>query len=374
MISDSITRKCPTTSGVSCSSSLILPSKDSKLRSVEQQAFEFGAYPETYLITEPNYEHFWMKDGNGLVGYFLDGRYIHIIGGLITEDRFKPELLRQFLKFARERKYHINFFAIPIEELPLFENEHFQITQFGENTWLPLENHSWSGKDYSWIRRQVSYVRRHGIDFKELRLADLTAEERAKLFETLFEINQEHLKHRVLSHDIFLMEGRLHEDYFFRRRLFLAYERAEPHRWEAFVACTPMQGGRAWATEMYRNRCNRTRGVVPFLLASTIDQFQSEGVDAVSLCMIPAYNCQAYPGESRTTRSLFHLWEKRLNFVFNVQGLAHFKSRFRPQFEPVYLCVSPRITAGSTLSFLRCGGFMKMNVLNLLKLPFSRSS
>ncbi|MBB02434.1 MAG: hypothetical protein CMJ47_07300 [Planctomyces sp.] len=332
---------------------------------VERCVYEHGHHPDSYLVTEPDYKHFWDDQQTGCIGYIQDGRYLHVVGGLIAAPERQEELLAQFTQFNDDNRYLASFFSIEEEQLPLFRKYGYQATKFGENTHIPLADHNWKGKPYAWIRRQVSFVSRQGIIAREINLEDLSQTERTETFARLQEINDEHLSERVMKHEIGLLEGKLYPDYFYRRRLFVACEEANPDNWQAFVACTPMRGGRGWATEMYRSRNESARGVIPFLIASLIDQMQEEGVEEVSLCMIPAINCKdPHPGDSKMARFLFGFWEKRLNFLFNSRGLYHFKSRFRPNFTSVFLCVRPRITSGSTFSFVRSVGVFKMNWMN----------
>jgi len=335
---------------------------------IEAIVYENGPNPDSYLVTEPEYQHFLDDEQTGCIGYKQDRRYLHVVGGLIAPAERKLELLQQFTRMVDQRRYLANFYSIAEEEVELFRECGYQVTKFGENSTLKLAGHSWQGKDYSWIRRQVSYVKRNGISFREIDLTTCTPEKRVAIFEKLQAINLEQLSERVLKHEIGLLEGKLYPDHFYRRRLFVAEHVDHPERWEAFVVCTPMQGGTGWATEMYRFRQDSVRGVIPFLFAQIIDTLQNQGAETVSFCMVPAINCsQPHPGDSKIARFLLGFWEKRLNFLLNAQGLYHFKSRFRPEFTPVYLCVRPGISLGSTWSFVRSVGVFQMDWRNWLK-------
>lgn len=335
---------------------------------VERCAFYCGTQPDSYLVTEPEYEHFWNADRSGLVGYIRDGKYLHVIGGLIAPPQHREELLVQFCEYADENQLLIAFYSIEEEDLTLFRQYGFQVTKFGENTSIDLRNHHWTGRQFAWVRRQTSYVARQGIAAREIILADMTPLQRAEVFERLHAINREHLADRVMAHDIGLLEGKLHKDHFYRRRLFVAYDRSRPDHWEAYVVCTPMDGGLGWATEMYRNTKQSTRGVIPFLLVYVIDTMKNEGLNHISLCMVPAYNCHSpLEGDSWHVRVGLTIWANWLGIFFNVKGLYHFKARFRPQFSPVYVCVRDRATLLSTLSFVRCTGFFNMSCRNLFR-------
>ncbi len=335
---------------------------------VERVVYQHGSSPDSYLITEPDYEHFWDDQKTGCVGYLRDRHYLHIVGGLSAPEDRKLALLQQFTEFTTANKYLPSFFSIPEADLGYFQQCGYQVTKFGENTAISLKNHSWQGKSYSWIRRQMSYVTRQGAVAREILLDQLSAEERKAVFQQVHHINHEHLSQQLINHELRLLEGQVYPDQFYRRRLFVAHRQETPDHWEAYVVCTPMHSGQGWATEMYRSRNDAIRGVTPFLIASLINQLQQESRETISLCMIPALHCQTpLPGDNRLVRFLLGIWEKRLNFLFNVQGLLHFKSRFRPEFTPVYLCVRPRATVGSVFSFMKTIGFFELDYLHAFR-------
>ncbi len=341
---------------------------ETELDRIERCAFYGGTQPDSYLVTEPEYQHFYNDRKTGQIGYIRHKNYLHVIGGLIAPPQHREELLAQFCDYLDRNKLLGAFYSIAEEDLPLFRSYNFQVTKFGENTEIVLKDHHWGGREYAWVRRQTSFVARQGIDAQEIFLDTMSTEQRAEVFEKLHAINREHLAERVMSHDIGLLEGKLYADHFYRRRLFVAYDSSNPDQWQAYVICMPMNGGRSWATEMYRNSKQSIRGVIPFLLVYVIDSMKNEGLEKVSLCMVPAYNCdKPLEGDSWHVRFALGQWARRFNFVFNVQGLHHFKSRFRPQFSPVYLCVRHKATFFSTLSFMKCTGLFNLNFRNLIK-------
>ncbi len=103
-----------------------------------------------------------------------------------------------------------------------------------------------------------------------------------------------------------------------------------------------------------------------------IDQLKSEGVEQISLCLIPGRNVQksnVVNDDPRIARIL-SLWFNRLDFVFNAKGQDHFKARFRPHYVSRYLCVAPKNSPGSLWSILKTTGAVKCNWRNLIRQAF----
>ena len=130
-----------------------------------------------------------------------------------------------------------------------------------------------------------------------------------------------------------------------------------------------MRNGREWAFETYRKRRDAPRGTIPFLFRDVIDRLQAEGVRTVSLCLVPGRGMDEKAKTSSHWMATFamSLWYKRLNFLFNTKGQDYFKSRFRPRYVNRYLCVTPKTSINSILSFLIATGGISPNVSNLFR-------
>ena len=74
----------------------------------------------------------------------------------------KEQLLEEFVGYARQRRLFISFYNIADDELPLFRQFGFQVTKWGEDAWIDLQQQTWIGKDYEWVRRQSNYCLRRG--------------------------------------------------------------------------------------------------------------------------------------------------------------------------------------------------------------------
>ncbi len=130
-----------------------------------------------------------------------------------------------------------------------------------------------------------------------------------------------------------------------------------------------MNNGKEWAFETYRKRHTAPRGTIPFLFREVMDFMREEGIEQVSLCLVPGKGVQSdvtTHADSRI-RWLLKTWYSHLNFLFNTAGQDFFKSRFRPRYRNRYLCVYPANTLGSFTSFLRTSGAIRPNLRNMFQ-------
>jgi len=312
---------------------------------IEECSFQYGVSYDSYLINDGNRQVFHAENGVGLLGYIRDGKYLHVIGGILAPSAAeKVELIRDFLRASRDWKMKtVLFHNIIAEDLPLFEPFGVESTKCGEEAVVRLKQTSWTGGSYEWVRRQENYCRRKGLVAEEVTDALSPA-----LVTELEHLSREHVKRTTTGKEFSYFAGRLILSDLKRKRVFIAKSQ---ERMEAFIICHPAKAGRLFAIEMYRYRHDAPRGAMPFLWMSALRKFKQEGVAEVSLCMMPFYGCdQKHPNDNAFLRCCNVFWFRHLNGLFNAKGLYLFKSRFRPSGRPMYTVAYPRTTLGSLWS------------------------
>ncbi len=339
-----------------------------RIRLMEQLAYEYGQYSDSYLVTEPNRSYLWSSCDRGVVGFVRQGRYLNIVGGLITRDAIKPRFLEEISLLARLNKLKVTFFHVDDGDLPLFRSQGYQVTKFGMDARISLSNHNWNGKPFEWVRRQLNFVSRQGIVCEEWSAKECSPAEWNRRLAELHKLSAEHSAARHFKGEIPFFEGQLLDDHIYRRRIFVARANNGQGRVEGFILCSPIKNGRHWALELYRHRQDAIRGVIPFLMHQTIERFKAEGCDGVSMCPLPAIGCETkLPGDSFVVRLALILWNKLGNALFDTKGLYHFKSRFRPEYRDIFICSMPNASVGLVWTYmnlvkafdLKIGAFLK---------------
>jgi lysylphosphatidylglycerol synthetase-like protein (DUF2156 family) len=345
-------------------------SADERAR-LEQLAFDYGEAAESYLVIEPDEKVLVLPDFAGAAAIVENGcrGYLNVPGGMLAADEgSKRELLEALKGHVGPKCRVVNCYSILDKDVPLMERAGFQINKFGEEPVLDLGSVDWKGKPYEWIRRQTHYCERQGVICSEVHPGQLPAAEWEALKTELFRVVKEDLAHRPFPHELLLLEGRLMPDLLGRRRLFVARREGEPGI-EAYLVCNPMRGGREWGFESYRRSSNATRGVMAYLMRTTIDVLQSEGVEQVDFCVVPGQGTRrkSHPSESWMVQRGLDMWFRRLDFFMGFQGQSYFKSRFRPRIINRYVCAYPHATIGSILSFFRTAGAFSPSYVNVAR-------
>lgn len=339
---------------------------------IEEFAYRNGQHFDSYLVTEPGRQLYWSPGRTGLISYVCRGRYVLVGGGLVAAPERKEELLAGFVEHLRQSKQRVAFHNIGDDDLPLFRRFGFQITKWGEEPIVDLTDCTWKGKAYEWVRRQTNYCQRHGLIAFEVRPEELTAEQWSRTLSEIHEITAEYLSRKPQSGEMRFFEGRIDNHELGLRRLFVARDAHGAGRMEGFVICNPMLNGTAWAMEMYRHRTNCVRGTVAFLVHSLMQQFQAEGVERLGMCLDPGRHCAPLPNDSRLVRWGMQFGDRYMGLIFDVSGLRHFKSRFRPRYESRYVCALPDISIGSVWAFTRTFGVFDLNYRKLARITIER--
>jgi len=330
---------------------------------LRQYAREFGDTYASFLSTESGREYFWATGHYGVVAFRRLGRYVNVADGLLTAPADRERLLAEFIAFAEQNHWVTSFMNVPRNEINIFRQQGCQVTKCGEEALVQLDRTDWKGKDASWLRRQENYCKRQGVVVSEVvpNMADPAY--RDEVVPQLEAISADHIASTLHRREMKFFVSSFSAIKLSGHRLFVAREGS---RITAFIVCNPGLDGEFWAVEVYRRRPDAVRGVIPALIMHAMRTMKAEGVIYFSLCLSPFLRCTPIVGDSRVYRFVANFWWRHLNPIYDVQGIFHFKSRFRPDYREMYLAVHPGVTIRSLLVIAFIWKLFHFNPLRLL--------
>jgi phosphatidylglycerol lysyltransferase len=335
------------------------------MATLERYAYEHGESYDSYLATEDDRQYFWSPGRRGAIGFVRWRRTLNILGGLLAPPKHVEELLTEFLEFARLNGLTVNFINIGRDQAKLFRRHGFIINKCGEELIVRLDRVNWQGKPFEWLRRQENYCVRQHLRVEEIDPASDPEYYREHIVPGLEEVNREHVAETVHGRELVFFEGRFNPWSLHRRRLFVT---TDAGRIVAFVVCNPALAGDMWAIEMYRRRADAPRGVIPYSMLQVLRQLKDEGVPYGSLSSVPFIRCGP-PIRSDDLRfqgaCQFFWWG--MNWLFDVRGIYHFKTRFRPDSRELYMATYPRMTLESMFSLLFSWELLRISPLKLAR-------
>jgi phosphatidylglycerol lysyltransferase len=316
--------------------------------SIEQFAFQYGRYYDSYLATDLTRQYFWSSGRRGLVSFVRFGRHVVVIGGLLAPAEHRGALLGEFLAFGRAHKYSITFFNNAQPDLSVFREHGFQVTKIGEDAMIDLASCTWKGKHFEWVRRQTNFCQRQGLVCSELDRDRLPSQEWRDVAAELSEVSRQFLASKPQGDRMQYFVSTFDPAKLERQRIFVARADQGAGRIEAFVVCNPSRNGEMWSIEVFRGRTDAVRGAVAFVMHQALQMLQQEGVPLASLCMVPLLRCEKpLEGDSGLLRRLAVLGHKYAGPMYETHGMFHFKSRFRPRFEDRFVCAWPKASVMS---------------------------
>jgi len=329
---------------------------------LEATAYRFGRSYDSYLVMDLDRKYFWSSGGRAVLGFVLQGLQAVVIGGLIGPDEAREALLTEFMDHCRRHGWTACFGLVPEHDLPLFDRNAFQSTKIGEDALIDLRHCTWRGKAYEWVRRQTNYCQRQGLVCEEISGPAITTGRWRHRISELADISKQFLDRTPHGHTMRYFVSQFDPDRLYRRRVFAAIADGGAGRVEGFIVCTPYRDGAAWAIEIYRSRQGAVRGTVPFLIRQAMQTFTDEGVEEVSLCLMPAARCdQRRPGDSWLIHTYIRITHHYLNFILDTPGIYHFKTRFRPRCEDRYCSVWPKASLRPLHAMLSVWGTLRFS-------------
>lgn len=112
------------------------------------------------------------------------------------------------------------------------------------------------------------------------------------------------------------------------------------NRWLGSVLLTKNTPG-GWHTEMILRARKAPVGIMEALFEHVFAVLKAEQQQRWSLGEVPFYHRK--PLSDKKARLIARAG-KSLKFAYNYAGLFHFKNKFSPDWQPLYLCAKPRIT------------------------------
>jgi phosphatidylglycerol lysyltransferase len=335
-------------------------------------AFDFGETYSAYLVTEPDREYLWGSGRQGVVGFGRRGRFVTVADGLLSAVEHREALLGEFLAFVELNCWHVSFLNVPRNEINLFRRNGCEVTKFGEEPMVRLQGVQWRGKDWEWVRRQESYCRRQGAAIREVNPTECDDDDYQRRIAPQIEgISRDHIAQTLHRREMRIFVSHFSPHDLRERRLFVAEQEGSVI---AFIVCNPGLHGKFWAVEVYRRRRDAVRGVIPAMIMFAMRQMQSEGVEYVSLSLAPFVRCTPVAGDNAMFRTVVNFWWRRLNRIFDVQGLFHFKSRFRPHYREMYVAACPPMTIRSLIALVKTWQLFHFNPWRLLMQSLRRSA
>lgn len=293
-----------------------------------------------YLSMEPGLRAFQTADGaltwvgHRHTAFAVGGLHVAPGGGDAAR---LAQAFRDALRAAGYRRALV--FPAAEDERPPLAAAGVQTLSVGAEAFLDADDWTLRGKRRADLRQMVNRgTKRYGIRVREVKSFE-AAGRGGPLYERW-------LSNRPAGHRMRLLIGTPCFDRPAARRYFIADQGAgEPA--QALATLTPGWGGRGWGVDVMARDPSAPAGTMEVLLSDLIQRTFDEGGRVFSLGASPMLERTPLPPpDSGLLRPVFRwLLASRLgNRLFRFRSLGHFKDKFSPRWEPVYMGAWPRMS------------------------------
>lgn len=134
------------------------------------------------------------------------------------------------------------------------------------------------------------------------------------------------------------------------QRLFTFADRSD--RWLGAVTIS-RNNPHKYHTELIVRHANAPVGVMEALIQYIFETMKTENITYLSLGEVPFITC----GKKSAHNLVLFLIKKTTGFAYNSDGLYFFKNKFRPDWQPLYLCAKPAIKYSDIFKVVRSANF-----------------
>ncbi|EFV92124.1 hypothetical protein ES5_07494 [Dietzia cinnamea P4] len=274
---------------------------------------------------------------DGVVGYRMHVGTIIALADPVADPADRDTLLTSFVDFAEAQAAVPCLFSVSGETAERMRAHGWRALQIAEDTIMDLPDLEFSGKKWQKIRTAMNKATKSGTTF----VSGLLREQPASVLAQVREISEQWVGDKELPEMGFTLgtvEEALDDDV----RIALAVDAEGVVQaalsWLPVYRGGPDGGVRGWTLDLMRKRNGPgANNMVEFLIARSALQFKEEGADYVSLSGAPLARSGDDDEVAVLDRGL-DLLGQALEPYYGFRSLHHFKSKFNPRIEPVYLC------------------------------------
>lgn len=320
---------------------------------------QWGTNSISYFALGAEKSYYFDRTHQAVLAYRLAGNVAVVAGDPIGPREVLPDLVREFSTFCHQQDWHVVYWQVAQDLLPLYATYGLQAMKIGEDAVIDPLTFTLRGRVMQNVRASVNHAEKSGLDIRFFH-GTVDEPEVARQMEAL---SAAWLAEKGGVEMGFSM-GRFGDQP--ERDTVFAVAVDTEHRVHAFTSFVPIYGRTGWALDLMRRDTGAAGGTMELLLVRAIEHFARLGTQVVSLGLAPLANTT---GEHTTnvTQVCSYL-TSRFGGLASARSLYDFKRKFQPRWESRYL-VYP-----NTLALPRVGLALVAAHLSRHWLPWVRAT
>lgn len=314
----------------------------------------YGGSTMSWMITWDDMHHYTASGLDGVIGYRRHAGALIALADPVVDARHRDPLLESFLRFAERQAAVPCLFSVSADTADRAVAMGWRTLQIAEDTLLDLPDLTLAGKKWQKVRSALNKAEKTGTVFVLARLS----EQPDRVLAQVRDISEQWVGEKELPEMGFTLgtvEEALDDDV----RVALAID--ESGTVQAVLSWLPVYRGNGevlgWTLDVMRKRTGpAANNMIEFLIAKSALAFKDEGAAFASLSGAPLARADAGTKVHGIDRGLDMLGQA-LEPFYGFRSLHHFKTKFNPRYEPVFLCYRdeadlPRIGVAISRAYL----------------------
>jgi lysylphosphatidylglycerol synthetase-like protein (DUF2156 family) len=287
-----------------------------------------GNYSLATFAAEPDNHHWLTGDGTSTVAYRISTGVAITVGDPIGPHENRKRAVDEFLALCRKHDWLPCFYEVGVAHLAVYRARGLRTLKIAEEAVIPLADFDLRTSKLKKLRNSITKVEREnpGIHV-ELMDSPLPAE----IEDQLQDISQQWLSRKGSVEMGFTM-GRFDPVALARQKLFVALLGT---RVLGFVTWRVFAGG-GHSLDLMRYAAEAPKGLMDYLIARSLLQFQKDGHELASLSNAPLANVSPEDEFTLLDRGVKLLFEN-VRGIYEYKSLFQFKKKFNPVWEGRYL-------------------------------------
>jgi lysylphosphatidylglycerol synthetase-like protein (DUF2156 family) len=293
-----------------------------------------GGSTLSYMSTWPGNQYWFSPDGRAAVAYRAIGAVAVTVGEPYGDPAALDSAITEFARFCEHRALQPCLYGVTAQARAVTQRLGWQSVQIAEDTLLPLEGLQFTGKKWQDVRTALNKAARDGITAQWWTYPQAPPD----LAGQIRQISQTWVADKGLPEMGFTLGG-LDELNDPDVRCLLAV--GADGKVHGITSWMPVYaGGRpvGWTLDFMRRNTEpgTFRGAMEFLIATAATAFRAEGAHFISLSGAPLARLDRGERPSALQRLLDNI-ATTMEPVYGFRSLLHFKAKFQPVYQPLYL-------------------------------------
>ena len=303
-----------------------------------------GGSTLSYMSTWQGNQYWFSPDGRAAVAYRAIGAVAVTVGGPYGDPAALDSAITGFAAYCEHRGLQPCLYSVTAQARAVTQRLGWKSVQIAEDTLLPLEHLQFTGKKWQDVRTALNKAAKEGITAQWQSYPQAPPDLAAQIRQ----ISQTWMADKGLPEMGFTLGGLDELNDPDIRCLIAVGADGTVHGITSWMPVYASGRPVGWTLDFMRRNTEpgTLRGVMEFLIATAATAFREEGAHFVSLSGAPLARLDR--GERPTVlQPLLDKIANTMEPVYGFRSLLHFKAKFQPLYQPLYLAYPDPAALGS---------------------------